>query len=410
MKSVYSWDIPERVRIGEKYKIRIESSVISVGEYKLEGETIKPKILPQRYYYDESDNYFSIIDRVFPTPTVTILPTPLVEKISPSSGSVGTKVTIVGSGFTSTGNDIKFGQGYIQNLSSEDGVILRFTVPSGLGVCSSTTEVCIEILLLITPGIYDVSVINKYGESNKIKFEVTKEENVTVLSPNGGESWSIRTKQEIRWRAPSSTSIVNIYLQNWVPPCEGRICPLMMMPIFNYPIAKNAENDGEFTWIVGKDYVDSNIPEGSYVVIVEDSQNPNNFDKSDYYFKIVQASTNRPPVITEVSGPTAIEVNKTGTWTVRAYDPDGTWLLYNIDWGDNTIVPLPMERMFLSPGITQQASFTHVYTSSGNYKIVFTVKDKYGAEAQSSITADVSGMIITATPLATFTPSVIHTQ
>ena len=96
-------------------------------------------------------------------------------------------------------------------------------------------------------------------------------------------------------------------------------------------------------------------------------------------------NNNQPPVITSVGGPTSLNVNETGTWTVRAYDPDGTYLNYSVDFGDvyaeSTISPSPNQI-----ANTQTSTFTHNYSQAGNYKVVFTVSDNAGSSIQSSIT------------------------
>jgi hypothetical protein len=57
---------------------------------------------------------------------------PSVTGISPTSGPVGTVVTITGRGFASLNNAAAFGQGYIRGLDSADGTTITFTVPEGL--------------------------------------------------------------------------------------------------------------------------------------------------------------------------------------------------------------------------------------------------------------------------------------
>jgi len=53
-----------------------------------------------------------------------------LDSLTPTSGPTGTTVTVHGSGFTTTGNIIKFGNGYIKSLSSADGTTITFTIPS----------------------------------------------------------------------------------------------------------------------------------------------------------------------------------------------------------------------------------------------------------------------------------------
>ncbi len=105
-----------------------------------------------------------------PTSTATATPTPApaVFSLYPTSGQVGTQVTISGSGFTQTGNIVNFGGTPIYNMSSPDLRTLTFTIPSILA-CSYTTP------CYTTPGGYAVSVTNANGVSGVVGF--------TVVSP-----------------------------------------------------------------------------------------------------------------------------------------------------------------------------------------------------------------------------------
>ncbi len=105
---------------------------------------------------------------------------PAISNLNPSSGPLGTQVIITGSGFTPTGNKVKFGNFGIEDnpsyrLNSSDGKTLVFTVPSNNYVaCLSAMPPCGVSLTLIPPGIYQVSVINANGTSNSVSFTVTK--------------------------------------------------------------------------------------------------------------------------------------------------------------------------------------------------------------------------------------------
>jgi len=99
-----------------------------------------------------------------------------ITSINPSSGGIGSRITITGSGFTPTGNSINFGKGFIPNISSL-GDSLSFNVPDGLSpACAfpkSGEPACLVPATLTTPGVYDISVLNDNGLSNSITFRVT---------------------------------------------------------------------------------------------------------------------------------------------------------------------------------------------------------------------------------------------
>lgn len=115
-----------------------------------------------------------------------------IASLSPSSGVVGTQVTITGSGFTKTNNSIAFfdpiashhidgtpGNVIENNASSPDGKTLIFTVPSG-GISGilcddSDNKHCMGIAainLAQRGGSYPVSVKNSNGESNILMFTI----------------------------------------------------------------------------------------------------------------------------------------------------------------------------------------------------------------------------------------------
>lgn len=120
---------------------------------------------------DSSNNPFTI--------TSGITQSPAISALSPVSAAVGTQVTITGSGFTSTGNKIKFGDlntelnpSYSLN-STNNGTTLTFTVPtSRYYACSAGNPPCLVAQYLTPPGVYPVSVTNANGTSNTVNFTV----------------------------------------------------------------------------------------------------------------------------------------------------------------------------------------------------------------------------------------------
>jgi len=97
---------------------------------------------------------------------------PAIQQIQPSSSPVGGSITVTGSGFTSAGNAIRIGSGYLLNQDSADGTSIRFVLPEYLGVCPPGTQACIAIALQLTPGIYKVAVVNAAGTSNEVGLAV----------------------------------------------------------------------------------------------------------------------------------------------------------------------------------------------------------------------------------------------
>src|SRR3972149_2211773 len=104
-----------------------------------------------------------------------------IETLSPSSGTVGTEVTVIGSGFTKIENAVLFipqngMPGFISDLKSRDGKTLKFTVPEGLNLCAPQAEEkgipCPLVYPKVGAGEYEVRVQNSAGESNAAAFSV----------------------------------------------------------------------------------------------------------------------------------------------------------------------------------------------------------------------------------------------
>ncbi len=95
---------------------------------------------------------------------------PIIEDISPSSGSIGEKIIIRGSGFTMNDNDLAFtspqldfqgrNTAYINRIFSQNGKTLLFDLPDLLGACAYSrmqeNEACPAIGIGLPQGTRDV--------------------------------------------------------------------------------------------------------------------------------------------------------------------------------------------------------------------------------------------------------------
>ena len=113
---------------------------------------------------------------VIPLTTTPPATTLLVSNISPSFAPPRTEVTIIGSGFTQTGNAIHFGTEVIPDVTSADGKTLVFTVPSG---CRGGSPCAPGTYTTVLPGSYGIYVVNKKGTSNSVIFTVVKTVKIT---------------------------------------------------------------------------------------------------------------------------------------------------------------------------------------------------------------------------------------
>lgn len=93
------------------------------------------------------------------------------------------------------------------------------------------------------------------------------------------------------------------------------------------------------------------------------------------------------PTINSVVGPTTLQTNQFGTWTVRATDSGTTYnsfLTTTIDWGDGS-------RVDSTSSYTSVMTFTHSYALPGAYNIKVTVRNSGNFSTQSYASVQVYG-------------------
>lgn len=230
--------------------------------------------------------------------------------------------------------------------------------------------------------------IYNFQTGNVCATNATTTPSITVISPNGGEGWQIGTKQAIIWSAENvpANNVVNIGLVSYAPPG---------VPSAYYTLLLNLPSDWRgASWIVGEDSKGNKITAGTYYMSVclgNSDTGGEICDRSNSPFKIYDsATTNRPPSISGVSGPTTLDLWKSGTWTVQASDPENKPLSYSVKWGDEVTTGTTAG----SPptgGVQQTATFTHTYSKAGTYSPTFTVTDNSGQSAKTSLSVMVGG-------------------
>lgn len=109
----------------------------------------------------------------------------------------------------------------------------------------------------------------------------------------------------------------------------------------------------------------------------------------------------RSPIINGVDAPTVLTVGQTGTWTIRATDPNNNALSYSIDWGESpeyqtVACPTgysctPLSGVAVAPAFQQGSTFTHSYASARTYKVTIVVHNNIGLSARSTATVKVLG-------------------
>src|SRR3989344_5467863 len=204
---------------------------------------------------------------------------------------------------------------------------------------------------------------------------------IRVLSPNGGETVVSRGSLDVRW-VSSGIPTGNDDKDIGIGICEAT--------------SVLREKCSEFASFLNSGYARVSLTGGlaadpgqwKIMVVVLDSPNWSVYDTSDAPFSIVApGSTNLPPTISGVSGPTSLNVGQSGTWMVNAHDPENGSLTYSVNWGANESAD---SRTVLLPA-SQTATFTHTYTQQGIFNPTFTVTDNGGLSERTSVSVNVGG-------------------
>jgi hypothetical protein len=109
-----------------------------------------------------------------PAPTPTPPSQVNIIQLTPSSGPIGTVVTVTGSNFTSSGNYVLFGSASVL-ASMVNANTLEFSVPSTQPKYCSQFAPCPGVMEPLPLGNYNVRVGNANGMSDVLHFTVTAE-------------------------------------------------------------------------------------------------------------------------------------------------------------------------------------------------------------------------------------------
>lgn len=189
-KNTFAWNIPAGFAPG-KYRIQL-----------VNYETGK--------IMDESDTTFEIV-----------VPFERIAYITPTSGPVGTEITIVGSYFKKTGNTISFtinGGGLSAVADSPDTKTLKYTIPTEY-VLKGTANISVELsnnvpFTIIEPrGSIDIEPLAtayKAGVTYRFVWTGPDLKNVTLYITKAGaevkkvDIGTLSSKQSYFWRIPSN--------------------------------------------------------------------------------------------------------------------------------------------------------------------------------------------------------------
>lgn len=306
----------------------------------------------------------------------------------------------------------------------------------------------------LTPGSYSVSVFSPVTGrvSNSVMLNIVSSiPLITVISPNGGETFTAGDVTNIRWATNNLGSLsVELDLIDKGGYIVQRIAP-------------NIPNTGNYSWAIPRDIVTAgtSISSGAFRILASSNdKGPSAQDFSDNYFTIISANptqtttdlqqriaqlqaiiaqltaqlqaltarnggpapipptttttespvTNLPrPVINSVSGPAFLAVGQQGTWSVNVTSPADVNVQYDVIWGDNLLASSAIRQRPLVPN---QATFNHTYYQAGTYTIIFTVTNgQKGGGSSPSVKASVKAtMTVVVGDKSTTNPSITITS
>ena len=239
----YSWSIPANYDVYSNYRIKITST---------SDESV----------YDDSNGYFSLIEA--PRPVISVSP-PSLSFGNVTLGSSGDEIlrisntgsaTLDVTGISSTNAQFSVvgNMSFSISAGSYRDITVRFT-PSATGTQAGTLN------------IYNNSSVNP-KDVNMVGVG-TEASYITVTSPNGGESWQLRSSHDITWNRNTGGNVkIELY--------KGSS--------YYQTITSSTSNDGSYSWSIPANYdVYSN-----YRIKITSTGNSSLYDYSNSYFILTE--------------------------------------------------------------------------------------------------------------------------
>lgn len=158
------------------------------------------------------------------------------------------------------------------------------------------------------------------------------------------------------------------------------------------PVANPANDPQCKVWSDGCNTCSRQTPGSPGMCTLMACQVTDNYAPKPYckeYFASATTTPNKAPIIASFSGPASLKVGQAGTWSIKATDPEGGQLSYDIMWGDENGNALPTLAFDVARVVTQATSLTHIYYAERTYTIVLTARDDKGATTRSTSTVTV---------------------
>jgi hypothetical protein len=104
--------------------------------------------------------------------TVSPSTVPMLTALQPAQGPVGTNISILGTGLTGA-KSVQFGASQYATMTAVSDTTVMFVAPRTSNPCGITNTPCgAGTAILITPGVYNVTVTTTGGTSNALPFTV----------------------------------------------------------------------------------------------------------------------------------------------------------------------------------------------------------------------------------------------
>jgi len=339
--------------------------------------------------------------------------------INPTSGTIGTTVSITGFGFTGSNTVLMDGLVAASNVPITSSIAIActtnpachgginqtitFTIPASIAPNCTAGQMCAQFLREVTAGTYTVTVLNNNGTSNTINFTVT---DGTVVPPTSGAPTinSLNTTSgpvgtTVTITGSNLTSSNTILMSGSVAASNVPVTSSYAIPVACNPFASSCGGGAQqtLTFTVPSSLSAYCAPgtacpmyarlvtPGTYTISVLNTNGTSN----TVNFTVTGTTNNQTLSISGLSAPASLSLGQQGTWTVNAVSNGQGNLHYSVVWGDEA----SMGSSIMAPQTTSvqsSATFTHAYSRSGNFTPTFTVTDDSGHSVQSSNTVVVT--------------------
>ncbi len=333
--------------------------------------------------------------------------------IAPTSGAVGTMVTITGAGFTSSNTVLMDGNVAASNVPVTSNFAipvacvpntvctggarqtLTFTIPGALAPYCAAGQMCAQYMRDVTPGTYAVTVLNSNGTSNTINLTVTGGGasgalTLYVANPSSAAMGSSVTLGATGLTNDNTILIDGMIAAQHVPLINTFACIPSVTCNTNYqalmftvPTSLSPDCTGSQVCAL---YLRLLSP-GTYSLAIENANGKSNAIP----FTVTGATANNNQLsISGLSAPASLSLGQSGTWTVNAVSNGSGNLHYSVVWGDeatyynNGVAASPVNN------VQSSATFAHAYQRAGNFTPIFTVTDDFGHSVSTSNTVVVT--------------------